>query len=97
MSKATIKKARKNRAKIAKTFANLQSHRLHATTVLKDPPECLDRMTVFDVLRRFPHLGRDGAEKVLRNAKVWPLTRFGYLTEEERSKIIANLPPRARR
>lgn len=96
MSKLTIKRARQNRSRIARVFAELEMGHIHATDVLRTPPSCLNRVLVFDVIRRFPRLGKDGAETVLKHAKVWPLTHFGTLTPEERSRIILHLPPRVK-
>jgi hypothetical protein len=69
---------------------------LDITDVLKETPHCLRRMRVYDVVRRLPHMGGDGADKCLRKAHVWPLTRMGHLTPDEKERIIAHLPPRAK-
>jgi len=89
-------KARRTRTLIAETFSALRNEQLSVTAVIEAPPRCLTRIRVYDVLRRVPHLNRDGAETVLRHAKVWPLTSMGSLTPEERRAIITHLPPRAR-
>lgn len=92
-----LKKARRTRSLIAQTFAALENDQLTVTDVLGDPPACLRRIRIYDVLRRLPHLNRDGAETVLQHAKVWPLATLGNLTPAEKGRIFAHLPPRVRR
>jgi hypothetical protein len=89
-------KARATRSKISETFRMLENAHVTIDELLTSPPQCLTRIRVYDVLRRCPHLNRAGAEKVLRNAKVWPLTTWGNLTPDERQAIASHLPPRAR-
>lgn len=92
-----LKKARKTRTLIAQTFVALDNGHVSVTDVLRDPPPCLRRIRIYDVLRRVPHLNRDGAERVLRLAKVWPLATLGNLTPVETARIITHLPPRVRK
>ena len=91
-----MRAAQKRRTQIARLFARMDTHELSPADVLNDVPDCLKRIRVFDVVRRFPHMGDDGASNVLRRAKVWPVTRMGHLSEDERERILASLPPRAR-
>lgn len=96
MNTKQVKRAQRNRRLIAQTFARLTDDQLDVTEFLQNSPTCLNRVRVYDVVRRMPHMGGDGAEKVCRRAKVWPLTRMGNLTEDERERLIAALPPRAK-
>jgi len=96
MSRKNIKKAQKTRSQIARVFEAVAHERVSATDVLRTPPSCLNRLLIYDVLRRMPSLGKDGAENVLKASRVWPLTRVGNLTPEEKSAIISHLPPRVR-
>lgn len=89
-----IRQAQRTRRQIARVFIDMNDERLSPTDVLHASPACLQRVRVFDVVRRFPHLKGDGASNVLRKAKVWPLTRMGHLTDEERDRILTCLPPR---
>jgi hypothetical protein len=91
-----LDKARDTRAANAELFAALSDHRISVRELLERPPESLGRTRVYDVLRRLPHLNRDGAENVLLRAKVWPLTTMDELTDEEREQILTSLPPRVR-
>lgn len=92
-----LKKARHTRSLIAQTFDALRNDQVNVSDVLQRPPSCLARIRIYDVLRRIPHLSRDGAETVLRHSKVWPLKTMGNLTPEERQRILAHLPPRVSR
>lgn len=103
MTKAKTQKrtrqAQRTRRQIARTFVAMESHVITASDVLgitQDMPQCVQRLRVFDVVRRFPHMGGDGASNVLRKAKVWPLTRMGNLDPEERDAILKHLPPRVK-
>lgn len=92
-----LHKARRTRSQIAQTFTALDNGNVSVTELLEAPPECLKRIRIYDVLRRVPHLGRDGAETVLRRARLWPLVTLGNLTPAERKLILAHLPPRVKR
>lgn len=89
--------ARKTRSQIARLFARVERDELSVTELLGRRPSCLERMSVYDVLRRLPGLDRTGAERVLRISKIWPLTKWADLTIEDREKILVNLPPRVKR
>lgn len=94
------KAAQKQRSKIAETFARMQRDDITPSEILgidTTMPECLRRVRVHDVVRRFPHMGSEGSSKVLKKAKVWPLTRMGNLTDAEKDAILQHLPPRARK
>jgi hypothetical protein len=86
--------ARDVRSQIAETFQALARHEYTVTELLEAPPSCLANVKVFDLLRRSPKLSDDGAEKILRLAKVWPLKHLCDLTYEDKQAIIAHLPPR---
>lgn len=93
-SSKQIKSAAEARHRIALTFNALHEGRLSPEDVLESPPACLNRIRIYDVLRRFPHMGRDGADKLLRKAVIWPTTSLGELTLKERRAIVARLPDR---
>jgi hypothetical protein len=87
-------RARDTRSLIAETFERVRAHELTVRELLESPPACLGNVRVYDVLRRIPKLNRNGAERVCRKAKIWPLWPYGALTDEDRQAIIAHLPPR---
>lgn len=65
--------------------------------ILEDPPDAIGRMRVFDVLRRAHWMSDEGADRLLRRARVWPLMTVDDLGTEQRRQLISELPPRARR
>jgi hypothetical protein len=97
VNKGSLSRARKTRSQIARLFLHLEQGDITVTELLGSRPQCLERIRVYDVLRRVPHLDRTGAEKVLRNAQVWPLTKWGDLTVKQRQRILMHLPPRVQR
>ena len=64
--------------------------------ILQSDAKILSRCRLWTVMLKTPHFGEKGAKKVCERAKVWPETRLGDLTTEERDRIVACLPPRAR-
>jgi hypothetical protein len=97
LNESRLHKARRTRAEIAETFTAVSNDQISAQEILESPRDCLGRIRVYDVLRRIPHLNRDGAETILVRARVWPLTTMSELTELERQRIINELPPRVKR
>lgn len=96
MKTKQVKQAQRRRSQIAGVFKAMSRDGFDAPSFLESSPDCLNRVCVYDVVRRLPHMGKDGADNALRRAKVWPTTRMGNLTEDERERIIAHLPPRAK-
>jgi hypothetical protein len=100
MARATerrLRKARRTRTAVAEIYVALSDERIGAREILEAPPDALGRIRVYDVLRRLPHLNRDGAETVLIKSKVWPLTPMSELTDAERRRVLLALPPRVKR
>jgi len=62
--------------------------------ILQSDANVLSRSRLWTVMLCTPHLAEKGAKKVLLHAKVWPETRLGDLTDEEKERIIQHLPPR---
>ncbi len=91
------RKARAQRSKIARIFNAMESGRIGAKYVLDSPPECLRNIRIYDVLRRLPHLDRDGAERICTKSHVWPLTTLGNLTVVVRKRLLSRLTPRVQR
>lgn len=91
-----LKIARKRRHQTATFFRRLHDGQITLQSSLEDPPRCLNNVSVYDLLRRAPHLNRKGAEKVLKETKIWPITTVGQLSEDDRMRILTHLPPRVR-
>ena len=84
------------RTRTASTFRQLENGHISIRDVLQHPPDALKKVSVYDVLRRAPGMGKVGSEKLLMNLEVWPLTTLGQLKLQQRKKILEHLPPRAR-
>lgn len=96
MKAKQVRSAQRRRSQIARTFKLMQRDDFDVSSFLDSSPRCLERVTVYDVVRRLPHMGRDGANKCLRKAGVWPTNRWGTLSQDDREAIYAALPPRAK-
>ena len=94
--KRNLVSARATRDQIARTFDALERHELTLTTLLETIPPHMRNVHVFDLLCRSPKLDEHGADKVLRDAKVWPTTRLSMLTARDKQAILAHLPPRVK-
>lgn len=91
-----LKKARHTRHRIAAEFRALENGDVSIEDVLGNATSVLNRVRIFDILRRTPHIREEGANNVLKRAKAWPTTRLGDFTPEERRAIVRALPERAR-
>jgi hypothetical protein len=89
-----LKGARARRREIASAFAHLKGGNVTLYEILDTPLDCLGRCTVFDVLRHGKGLGKAGAEKVLRDTEIWPLTKMKDLTAIDRAELASQLPDR---
>jgi hypothetical protein len=89
-----LKKARKVRTQIGHVLARLEDGDVSIQAMLNEPPDVVKRIRIYDLLRRTPKLGQDGAKKVLMSAGVWPYDRVGAVPLEKRRKVIDALPPR---
>jgi hypothetical protein len=92
-----LKKARHTRHRIASEFSALESGDVSIEDVLGNATSVLNRVRIFDILRRTPHIREEGANNVLKRAKVWPTLRLGNLSSEERRALSRALPERARK
>lgn len=90
-----LKKARKRRSQIARAFTRMNDSVIDVRDVLEDPSHVLKYVTIYDLLRRAPRMGPQGAKKILVKANVWPMDRVGDLSHSDRKRIIHELPPRA--
>lgn len=90
------KEARDVRRLIAKTFEALERHELTLSELILTPPAHTGNCEIHELLRRAPKMGDRGAEKCLKDAKVWPLTKLKNLRLEDKQAVIAHLPPRVR-
>lgn len=97
-SSRQLKKARQARSQAAVEMRALRLGNITLRELLENPEryEGLCRCAIYDVLRKAPKFGKDGAKKLLLHVNVWPLDQLRFLTKREREAILANLPPRVR-
>lgn len=98
-----LRNARKKRTQASKVMAMVETGQLSLEAVLTDYPRPTHHWTrqighvrLFTVMKRSPGLGEAGIKKCLFKAKVYPMTRLDQLTDEEITRVIHHLPPRAR-
>lgn len=77
--------------KRARLKKDLKAGRVNVTDIILEPPELLDTMTVFDLLRSIPKHSQVKATAVLRKCDVSPSRTMGSLTEREKSSIVSKL------
>ncbi len=65
------------------------------TTLLLDPPACLQTAKVLDILLGVPKIGKVKATTILDSCRVSPSKTFGGLTDRQRADLAARLsrPP----
>lgn len=88
--------ARKQRAQVGKMLHKVEKGEHSVREVLRLNPRSMRSVRLWTLLCKAPHFGEKGVKKSLEAANVWPTTRLGTLTPEERSRVIASLPPRVK-
>lgn len=86
--------ARAQRRARGQALADLAAGSLVATEVVREPPDALGSVDLYDVLRKCPGLGRESVRRICERAAVWPHTPMSELTEAQRSAIVLALPAR---
>lgn len=89
-------RGRKIRSLMSTEMRALSTGKLNLEDALRDPPDALGRYNIYDVLRRTPKLGKDGARRILVGLDIWPLERLADIPYEKRGMIIASLPERVK-
>lgn len=91
-----IEEARQAKAARASALEDLREGTLRPADCLRKPPEALRKTDIWEVLLACKHLGKEGVRTILERAHVWPHTRVGDLTRNERYLIIKELPERVK-
>lgn len=91
-----LRAARRKRRHAAAALDALKNGRVTLEHVLAHPPPSLAHVTVYVIICKTPRMGPTGAKKCLTTCNVWPETRLGSLSRQERELILKELPPRAR-
>lgn len=88
--------ARKQRAQAGKMLHEVEKGKHSVREVLRLNPRSMRSVRLWTLLCKAPNFGEKGVKKSLEAANVWPTTRLGKLSQEERSRVIASLPPRVK-
>ena len=91
-----LSKARRTRSRMTSELRALSSGQIHITDVLVNPPDALGRCHVYDVLRRTPKLGDEGAKSLCVRFKLWPYDKLSSIPLEQRKNLFAALPERVK-
>lgn len=91
-----LAKGRKQRQRTGRALRILENGGVNVIQILEEAPEAYARVPIFDLLRRTPSMGREGAKKILVRAEVWPYDRLVQIPLPTRRKIISLLPERIR-
>lgn len=91
-----IEEAREAKEARALFLKKLGRGDLKPSLVLRKPPVALKNTDIYEILLASHGLGREGVRTVLERAVVWPHTHLGDLTANERARLRAALPERAK-
>jgi len=89
-----IKLAREHKAQKAKALAALREGNLSLREVLRDRPEPLLGVDIYEILLATKGLGPKTAQLVLMKSVVWPYVRLSRLSKVDQGRILRNLPER---
>lgn len=92
-----LREARARRREIASVFDALKNGRVTLESLLENPPRCLGKVTINQVMMHAPGLGPEGIKKCLKRADVWPEDRLSQIPTDARLRVVEYLPPRARK
>lgn len=73
---------------------DIRARRLSAAAVLREPPEYLDTMKVWDLLMAAPRVGRVKVNKALTHCRIYQGKTIGGLSERQRGELVELLAGR---
>jgi hypothetical protein len=85
--------ANKVRLERSELKRDLKAGRLSIADVLRDPPLCVERIKVFELLLAVPKLWRVKAERAMRHCGMQPWVRLNALSEVRREQLCRELEP----
>lgn len=91
-----LSKARTIRSRMTSEMRALARGHITIQDALEDPSDALGRCHIYDVLRRTPKLGDEGAKALCVRFKIWPHDRLSSIPLEQRRNIYAALPERVK-
>ena len=91
-----LAKGRKMRAQAGQKLKAIEDGSESVREVLLKNPRSMRSIRLWTLLCKAPHFGEKGVKRTLEKSEVWPTTRLGNLTQEDREKVLAALPPRVK-
>lgn len=88
--------ARKRKKQASQKMEEIATGSLSVREVLLKNPRSMRAVRLFTMLCKAPHFGEKGVKKALESAQVWPTTRLGNLSQDERERVVQHLPPRVK-
>lgn len=89
--KEALGKANHIRTSRAELKRRMKAKRVSLPFLLKDPPQYIETMKVFDLLLAAPKYGRVKANKLLQQCRISPSKTIGGLSERQRNEIVGLL------
>jgi hypothetical protein len=89
--RAALKRANDVRAKRAKLKRDLGGGRRTIHALLKNPPDYIETMKLFDLMLHLPKYGRVKVNKALTQCRISPSKTIGGLSQRQRDEVIALL------
>lgn len=83
-----LRRANDVRVKRAALKRDMKARRVSARDLLREPPEFVETMKVFDLLLAVPKAGRVKVTKALRACGVSPSKTVGGLSERQREELV---------
>ena len=89
-----VEHARRMRGRKAAVLGAVGGGRKLPADVIREPPACLLKTDLWELLLNCPQLGPQRARIICERARVFPNVQLGRMTEVERVLIIHHLPRR---
>lgn len=82
-----LKLANRIRLDRSKIRRDLKAGVVSVTDLIKDPPDCIIKMQVLDLLLATPRFGRGKANRVLTSSRVGAAKEVGSLSDRQRGEL----------
>jgi hypothetical protein len=86
-----LEEANKIRSKRARLKKDMKGGRKSIYDLLRNPPDYIETMKLFDLMLAQPKFGRVKVNKVLVNCRISPSKTIGGLSERQRHEILVRL------
>jgi hypothetical protein len=79
------------RTKRAELKRDLKAGRVQVEDILLEPPEFVETMKVFNLLKEVPKYGRVKTNKVLTGCRISPSKTIGGMSQRQRTELVSSL------